>query len=99
MKEAKNRLSRVPERPLMSGALKSQSSGLVKDGSRVFFVIYFLFTVSLQLSLGPTDWWIGLSIGPPGQEVRCVGILFWSLYPISVTVSEKMLMLFYKCQT
>uniref|UniRef100_A0A669B2C0 Phospholipase A2 receptor 1 n=1 Tax=Oreochromis niloticus TaxID=8128 RepID=A0A669B2C0_ORENI len=47
-----------------------QSSGLVRDGSRVFFVIYFLFTVSLQLSLGPTDWWIGLSIGPPGQEVR-----------------------------
>ncbi|XP_005935312.1 secretory phospholipase A2 receptor [Haplochromis burtoni] len=23
-----------------------------------------------RLSLGPTDWWIGLSIGPPGQEVR-----------------------------
>lgn len=83
----------------MSGALKSQSSGLVKDGSQVFFVIYFLFTVSLQLSLGPTEWWIGLSIGPPGQEVRCVGIFFWSLYPVSVTVSEKMLMLLYEYQT
>lgn len=30
------------------------------------------FTVPPQLSLGPTDWWIGLSIGQPGEDVRCV---------------------------
>lgn len=29
------------------------------------------FNIS-QRSLGPTDWWIGLSIGQPGEEVRCV---------------------------
>lgn len=37
-----------------------------------FFFISVSFTVSPQLSLGPTDWWIGLSIGKPGEEVRCV---------------------------
>uniref|UniRef100_A0A3Q4N3Q5 Phospholipase A2 receptor 1 n=1 Tax=Neolamprologus brichardi TaxID=32507 RepID=A0A3Q4N3Q5_NEOBR len=42
-----------------------------------------------RLSLGPTDWWIGLSIGPPGQEVRCVGIFFGASLRSALYVAGK----------
>ncbi|XP_011608367.2 secretory phospholipase A2 receptor [Takifugu rubripes] len=32
--------------------------------------LHFIKEHLRRLSLGPTDWWIGLSIGPPGEEVR-----------------------------
>lgn len=44
-----------------------------EEGKREVSSLSSLFLiVSPQLSMGPTDWWIGLSIGQPGEEVRCV---------------------------
>lgn len=42
-----------------------------KGSFSAYFELDFVI-VSSQLSMGPTDWWIGLSIGQLGEEVRCV---------------------------
>ena len=46
------------------------------------------FIVFSQLSLGPTDWWIGLSIGQAGEEVRCV--LYGALEMFSVAAADSL---------
>lgn len=45
-----------------------------------------IFLVFSQLSLGPTDWWIGLSIGQDGEEVRCV--LYGALEIFAVAAAD-----------
>lgn len=61
--------------------------------------LFSVYCVSSALA-GPdwlVDWPVHWSAWTGGQV--CGVFFFWSFYPVSVTVSEKMLMLFYKCQT
>lgn len=72
--------------------LKSWSFSPVRTGLqcrrikvKFSFLISVSFTVSPQLSLGPTDWWIGLSIGQLGDEVRCVCFGACWVFPVAAT--------------
>lgn len=70
------------------------------EGWLASFLCHLFSVYCVSSALAGPDWLVDWPVhwsAWTGDQV--CGDFFWSLYPVSVTVSEKMLMLFYKCQT